>query len=57
MEPPSGTNWNKMEPNPVQVHGWSSNFAPGTKIKFKEFSGEISKKLNSPGPANFSQGS
>ena len=54
---PSRTNWNKMELHPVQVPVWPFNFAPGTKTKFKEFSGEIQKKLKSLEPANFSQGS
>ena len=33
-----------------------SNFASGNKIVFKDFSGEISKQLNSPGIIDFPTG-
>ena len=42
---------------PVQVPRWPSNLAPRIKTKFKEFSGDIIKKFNSPGPVDFSPGS
>ena len=35
--------------HPVQVRWWPSNFAPGIKIKFKDFSGEIYKKTRFTG--------
>ena len=34
-----------------------SNFTPGIKTKFKDFSGEIFKKLNLSGPVDFPPGS
>ena len=35
---------------------WVLNFALGTKNKLKDFSGEILKKLNPPGPVDFPLG-
>ena len=59
--PEKTLSWNKLEGdgtnkwNQLEKNGTTPCFAPGPKTKFKEFSVEISKKLNSPEPANSSQ--
>ena len=35
--------------HPVQVRRWPSNFTPGIKTKFKDFNGEIQKKIKFAG--------
>ena len=46
-----------MIATPYPSAQWPSNFTPGIKTKFKDFSGEIFKKLNLLGPVDFPPGS
>ena len=46
-----------MIATPYLSDWWPSNFTPEIKTKFKDFSGEILKKLNLSGPVDFPSGS
>ena len=46
-----------MIATPYPSDWWPSNFTPEIKTKFKDFSGEILKKLNLSGPVDFPSGS